>query len=127
MTTRLDDPTLDALLAEAAAELPDAGFTAAVMRRVQADEAARQPLLDAGVALSRLHARAGSEARRARWRAGGGAIGAGVAAVLFVCGGGAPSEWSLTQGLALWLALGASAWAIAFGTLHGAWHESPPA
>lgn len=119
MTPPLDDSTLEALLAAPPAELADEGFSAAVMRRVQADEAAQRWTVEAASALACLRARDAADARRGRWRLGGAAVGAVLAAAMFVLAGGTPAEWATTQALGLLLALGASTWALASGALRG--------
>jgi hypothetical protein len=110
--TPIDDGVLDALLAAAPEELTDDGFTAAVMRRVQADIALRHDTLDANVALARLR-QASEQARHvAHWRWIGAAAGVVVAVLPLVAAGSAAVAFAPASLAALMAALGAVTWLI---------------
>jgi hypothetical protein len=106
----MTDDELEALLRGATAEssLPDGGFTAGVMRRVRAEP----DTLDAVAALAALRAREASARRASHWRWIGAAAGAGVA-IVPIFAGGLPPALQAPQLLALVLAAGAAAWALA--------------
>jgi negative regulator of sigma E activity len=102
------DDELETTLRGVAAELADAGFTEAVMRRVSAEEAA---LLDAQAALAALRQRDARAHRGARWRWMGAGVGVALAAApLLVMG--LPALQGPQQ-LALALAASVAAWALA--------------
>ena len=105
----MTDDELEALLRGAPIDLPDDGFTERVMRRVRADRAA---LLDSHAALATLRERAARTRRATRWRWIGAASGSVVAAAPLIAGG-LPPALHAPQLLALALAVGAVAWALA--------------
>jgi hypothetical protein len=109
-----DDDELEALLRAAPIDLSDDGdrFTAGVMRRVRAEQAA---LLDAQAALAALRAREARLRRGARWRWIGAAAGAVVAGAPLAASG--LPALQAPQLLALVLAGGATAWALAVPAL----------
>lgn len=112
MTT--DDSVLDAWLVAREPDLPDDGFSAAAMRRVRAEQAARQRTLDAAGALDRLRRREGRERRRGRWQWFGAGVGAVVAAAVFAAAGDAANAAIAgPQTLALLVGLAAAAWWLA--------------
>lgn len=109
-----DDADLDAWLAAARAELPDDGFSASVMRRVQAEQAARQCTLDAALALERLRRREARARRRSRWQWLGTGVGVALAVAVFAWAGDAGSvALAGPQTLALLVGLAAAAWWLA--------------
>jgi hypothetical protein len=110
--TPIDDNVLDALLAAAPEELADDGFTAAVMRRVQADIALRHHTLDANVALARLRQAAVRSRHVAHWRWIGAAAGVVVAVLPVVAVGSAAVAFAPASLAALMAALGAVTWLI---------------
>lgn len=113
MTALDDDTTLDALLAGGEDALPDDGFTAAVMRRVQQDEMTRlAPTVAPASALARLEWLASASRRSRRWRWIGVAGGSAVALVTMLVAGPAPLFIGLPQALAMLAALAASAWVL---------------
>jgi hypothetical protein len=108
----MTDDDLEALLRASPTELPDNGFTARVMRRVHADPATRGAALDAKAALALLRQREPTARRSARWRGLGAAAGCVVATAPLLAGGW-PAALQAPQLLALVLAAGAAAWALA--------------
>jgi hypothetical protein len=111
--TQPDDETLDELLACGEDALPDDGFTAAVMRRVQQDERARlAPTVAPAGALARLDRLASASGRSRRWRWIGVAGGSAFALVTMQVAGPAPLVIGLPQALAMLAALAASAWGL---------------
>jgi hypothetical protein len=110
--TPIDDGTLDALLAAPSEALADDGFTAAVMRRVQADIALCHDTLDADVALARLHQTAARARHAAHWRWIGAGVGVAVAVLPLVATGAAAVELAPAQMAALVAALGAATWLL---------------
>lgn len=113
------DP-IEAWLAQDATELADDGFTAAVMRRVQAEEAARRPTIEAARALAELTARASAQRRATRWRVAGTAAGALLAVGVMGWVGGRPAELALPQTLALLFGLCCAAWWLTDGAARDA-------
>jgi hypothetical protein len=112
--TRDDDRVLGAWLAACEPDLPDDGFTAAVLRRVSAEQAARQCTLDAAGALDQLRRRERRERRRGRWQCLGAGIGAAVAAAVFVAAGDAANaSIAGPQMLALLVGVAVAAWWLA--------------
>jgi anti-sigma-K factor RskA len=113
----MTDDELEALLRAPTIEPPlaDEGFTARVMRRVRAEEAA---LLDAQTALAALQARDAVTRRGAHWRWLGTAAGA-VVAVAPLAASGLPALQPAHL-LALVLAAAAAAWALAAPALREA-------
>ncbi|HET9975830.1 MAG TPA: hypothetical protein VFQ20_00215 [Burkholderiaceae bacterium] len=106
-----DDTLLDAWLALREPDLRDDGFSAAVMRRVHAEQAAGQATLDAGAALDRLQRRERSARRRGRWQwVGVGAGGALAAAVFALAGDARDAVVAGPQVVALLVGLAAAAW-----------------
>jgi hypothetical protein len=111
--TQPDDESLDVLLAGGEDALPDDGFTAAVVRRVQHDERARlAPTVTPAGALARLERLASASARSRRWRWIGVASGSAFALVTLQVAGPAPLVIGLPQALAMLAALAASAWGL---------------
>ena len=114
----MNEPLADAIdrwLHTAPGELADAGFTAAVMRRVADEEARRHPGVDGQVALVRLRQRAVEERRSARWRLAGATLGAVLAAGVAYAIGKVPTEMALPQALALMAGMAAAAWWLTDG------------
>jgi hypothetical protein len=110
MPATFDDDTLEALLRSDDTALPDDGFCAGVMRRVQADEAGRYaPTLDATSALTQLDRRATRARRQRRWDWIGAVAGSALALPLSAA---APQSLDPTQMLALLAGLAACAWAL---------------
>jgi hypothetical protein len=106
----MNNDELEALLRGAPIDaLPDDGFTDRVMQSVQAG---RNDALDADAALAVLVARGASAQRASRWRWIGAAAGVGVA-IAPLAAGGLPAALQAPQLLALLLAAGAVAWALA--------------
>jgi len=114
MSAHDDDALLDTWLAAREDGPADDGFSASVMRRVRAEQAAHQSTLDPMAALIRLHLRAGAERRRGRWQWMGAAVGAFVAAAVFTgVGNAAQAVIAGPQTLALLVGLAAAAWGLA--------------
>jgi hypothetical protein len=110
MPATFDDDTLEALLRGDDMALPDDGFCAGVMRRVQADEAERHALtLDATSALTQLDRRAARARRQRRWHGIGVAVGSALALPLLAA---TPPSLNPAQTLALLAGLAACAWAL---------------
>ena len=110
-TDRLDDDALEAALRAPLAPLPDAGFSAAVMRRIAADVARQGVPIAAEQALERMRATERRERRRNRWALAG--LGAGsVLVVGFAAIGSAPPPTGETV-LAMALACAVMAWQLA--------------
>ncbi|HET9822999.1 MAG TPA: hypothetical protein VFQ16_14350 [Burkholderiaceae bacterium] len=110
---RIDDTALEAALSDPPAALPDAGFTAAVMQRIAADEAARRSPVAPAQALEGLRAIERVERRRARWTRAG--LAAGSVLALGVAAIGADGAALLTgeTALALAAAFAVTAWQLA--------------
>jgi hypothetical protein len=105
-----DDDTLEALLRGDDTALPDDGFCAGVMRRVQADEAERQAAtLEAASALAQLERRAARARRQRRWHGVGLVAGSALALPLLAA---APQPLDPAQTLALLAGLVACAWTL---------------
>jgi hypothetical protein len=107
-----DDSEFDAWLRGPALELPDDGFTHAVMARVHAEAAARGAL-PPGAALAQLRARQTGSRRAQHWRWIGLAVGSAVAAAPLLAPGGLPATLQAPQLLALVLATAAAVWGLA--------------
>jgi peptidoglycan/LPS O-acetylase OafA/YrhL len=83
-----DDAALEAWLAAGRDDdVPDDGFSVAVLQRLAQEIDGTAPTLDAGTALAQLQARRRGATRTRRWRAGGAAIGLGLALVAWQAGG----------------------------------------
>jgi hypothetical protein len=108
------DP-IDAWLRLASPELPDEGFTEAVLRRVEVEEHARSASLDAQHALERLRALGATERRQGQWRLMGALVGAVAAALWAATAGDLPATVSPAQGAALVTGLMAAAWWLTDG------------
>jgi hypothetical protein len=106
---------IETWLAQNAAELADDGFSTAVMRRVQAEDAAQRPVIEAGRALTQLSARESSQRRATRWRVAGTAFGALLAVGVMGWVGGLPTELAPPQTLALLFGLCCAAWWLTDG------------
>lgn len=112
MTWHTDDTALEALLRLRDDDpLDDDAFTRAVMHRVRHDAAGALPPLDGPAALALLQHRQATERRSGRWRWGGAAAGAVLAAGLWWAGG-ASSGMSPAQAQALLAGLGVMAWGL---------------
>jgi hypothetical protein len=110
MPATFDDDTLEALLRSDDTALPDDGFCAGVMRRVQADEAERHALtLDATAAFAQLDRQAARAQRQRRWQGIGGVAGGALALPLLAA---ATPPLDTAQTLALLAGLAACAWAL---------------
>lgn len=101
-------------------DLPDEGFTDAVMRRIQAEERARFDTLDALRALQCLAARDAAERRQGRWRFFGAAVGAGLAVLWWVAARDVPVDITPAQGATLVAGLLAAAWWLTDGAAQAA-------
>jgi hypothetical protein len=108
-------PRGQAFAQDAAPEPADDGFSAAVMRRVQAEEAALRPVIAAEHALARLSVRAAAQRRATRWRLAGTAAGALLAVGVMGWAGGQPAELAPPQTLALLFGLCCAAWWLTDG------------
>jgi hypothetical protein len=111
------DP-VETWLRAAPVELLDAGFTDAVMRRIQAEERARLDTLDAGYARQRLAARDAVERRQGRWRLLGATVGAGLAVLWWAAARDVPVDMTPAQGAALVAGLLVAAWSLTDGATH---------
>jgi hypothetical protein len=118
-TTTDDDPSLEAWLRETPDELPDNGFTAAVMQRVRLETLALRPGLASATALERLRARGHADRRIVRWHLGGIAVGALFAGNIAWTQMDVMVVPAPAQLLAVVLALAAVAWAAADGVWSG--------
>jgi hypothetical protein len=108
------DGRLDALLDTADEALPDDGFTAAVMRRVQAEQSHRAaPTLDAAAALARLDQRATRSRHERRWHWGGVAAGSAVALLAMQASGATPPVLDALQTMAMLAGVFTAAWVLA--------------
>lgn len=106
---------IETWLAQGLPELADDGFSAAVMRRVQAEDAARRSVIAPEHALAQLRAREASQRRSTHWRLAGMAAGVLLAMGVMGWAGGSPAELALPQTLALLFGLCCAAWCLTDG------------
>ena len=111
-TDPIDDAALDAALREVPPVLPDAGFTAAVMRRIATEEAAQRSALGPVQALDGLRAIERCDRHHRRWTMVGLGAGSLVALALGVAGAEGAPAMTLETSLGLAVAFCVTAWQL---------------
>lgn len=111
-TDPTDDAVLEAALREGPPDLPDAGFTAAVMRRIATAEAAQRAPVGPAQALEGLRAIECSERLHRRWTMVGLGVGSLMALVLWGAGAQRASPMTVETSLGLAAAFCVTAWQL---------------